>query len=513
MRYLVGFLRIFGLVLVAFIACVDFGDSDEQGCGLEESKCIGVVCDDDGNECTRDCNPATGACDYTPVYDGRECDFDGLPGVCIFGVCEEDPCAGVVCDDGDECTQDVCDFRTGQCDYTVMYDGADCDFDGLAGVCISGVCKQKYLCEGVDCDDGDECTQDVCIDATGTCDYAPAADGTECSGGLGLCADGICDMLCVANVCRCSEAGIRAAIQAGGTEPYTFDCDGPATVVTQDEIHIDSDVILDGQGNLTVNGNEDHGVFSVLQRKTQLPTVVLRGLAITGGKGVRGGAGISNQGHLVLERSTVSGNTAEHGGGVWSGSSGTLTLTSSTVSGNTADYGGGIFHTGATLMLTNSTVSGNTAIDGGGIFDDGSGPATLTNSTVSGNSAGRGSAILLSAVGPFASIVITATLIDGACAQWGEVTWTSNGYNVESPGDTCGFDHGTDLVNITEGQLDLGLLADNGGPTMTHALLPGSVAIDHIPAVDCQVTEDQRGQPRPEAGGTMCDVGAFEVQP
>jgi hypothetical protein len=46
---------------------------------------------------------------------------------------------------------------------------------------------------------------------------------------------------------------------------------------------------------------------------------------------------------------------------------------------------------------------------------------------------------------------------------------------------------------------------------MTHALGAGSVAIDHIPAVDCEVDVDQRGQPRP--GGTLCDVGAFEVQP
>jgi hypothetical protein len=63
--------------------------------------------------------------------------------------------------------------------------------------------------------------------------------------------------------------------------------------------------------------------------------------------------------------------------------------------------------------------------------------------------------------------------------------------------------------------LDLGPLADNGGPTQTHALLPGSVAIDVIPADDCVDTEgeplttDQRGFPR----DSMCDVGAFEVQP
>ena len=91
--------------------------------------------------------------------------------------------------------------------------------------------------------------------------------------------------------------------------------------------------------------------------------------------------------------------------------------------------------------------------------------------------------------------------------------FSRRGYNIESPGDTCGFDQGTDLVNITEGQLDLEPLADNDGSTMTHALSIDSVALDRIPEVDCEVETDQRGQPRPETDGTMCDVGSFERQP
>jgi hypothetical protein len=88
----------------------------------------------------------------------------------------------------------------------------------------------------------------------------------------------------------------------------------------------------------------------------------------------------------------------------------------------------------------------------------------------------------------------------------------SAGYNIESPGDTCGLDpDGTDQVDVTEGALNLGELADNGGPTMTHALLPGSVAIDWVPAEMCEVDTDQRGVDRPQ--GDACDVGAFEVQP
>ncbi|MBW2720421.1 MAG: hypothetical protein JRD94_18300, partial [Deltaproteobacteria bacterium] len=60
----------------------------------------------------------------------------------------------------------------------------------------------------------------------------------------------------------CTEQGIRDAIAMGGG-PYTFDCNGPTTVVTQAEIVIDNDVILDGEGNLTLEVNGEHGLFAV----------------------------------------------------------------------------------------------------------------------------------------------------------------------------------------------------------------------------------------------------------
>jgi hypothetical protein len=175
------------------------------------------------------------------------------------------------------------------------------------------------------------------------------------------------------------------------------------------------------------------------------------------------------------------------GGGIYS-NGGTLTLTNSTVSRNTVYYlqGGGIYSNGGTLTLTNSTVSGNVGTDGGGIFNDGT--LTLTN-----------------------------TLVDNDCVLPASIV--SGGGNLESPGNTCGFDQSTDQVNVTAEQLALGPLQDNGGPTMTHALGAGSVAIDKIAEEDCvdadgePLTTDQRGEPRPETGGTMCDVGAFEVQP
>jgi len=61
----------------------------------------------------------------------------------------------------------------------------------------------------------------------------------------------------------------------------------------------------------------------------------------------------------------------------------------------------------------------------------------------------------------------------------------------------------------------LGPLADNGGATLTHALLPSSPAIDALPLSSCTVPTDQRGATRPvfvNSADTPCDIGAFEVQ-
>jgi hypothetical protein len=244
--------------------------------------------------------------------------------------------------------------------------------------------------------------------------------------------------------------------------------------------------------------------------------ITLLDTVVSGNSAVAVGGGLANEhpGTLTVVNSTISGNTASSGGGI--GSHGALIVTASTVSGNSAEDGGGILFGGVPNLiftLTNSTVSANTASNrGGGIYNLAS--TVLISSTLSGNEGVRGAAIWSahSAQPSQPSITWRNTLLQGQCDV---DAVTSSGGNIESPGDTCGLDHGTDLVNITEGQLDLGPLADNGGPTMTHALGAGSVAIDQIPAVECvdsdgePLTTDQRGFPR----GSMCDVGAFEVQP
>ncbi|MBD2624714.1 right-handed parallel beta-helix repeat-containing protein [Microcystis flos-aquae FACHB-1344] len=174
--------------------------------------------------------------------------------------------------------------------------------------------------------------------------------------------------------------------------------------------------------NSTITGNTagvGGGIYN------QSGTLTLTNSTISGNKAhsddddiytVGSGGGIYNGGTLTITNSTISGNTADGGGGIsnW----GTLTLTNSTISGNTAsgnsvnDHGGGIFSDG-TLTITNSTISGNTADGGGGIFNQ-DGTLTVTNSTISGNTADDGGGI-----DNWGTLTITNSTISGNTADGG----------------------------------------------------------------------------------------------
>lgn len=323
------------------------------------------------------------------------------------------------------------------------------------------------------------------------------AGGTPGAGGSGG----------VAGSFACSEQGIRDAIAEGGG-PHLFACDGPTTVVTTEQVLIDNDVILDGRSNLTVDGGMSHRVFLVPEGVT----AELRGFTVTGGATEEGenGGGIWNGGVLGVVNSTVVGNTAAGvGGGIHT--DGTLTVTRSTVSDNAAANGGGI-HVGSETgvgdaVLINSTVSHNAARNGiGGGIRVWSGMVILTSTTVSRNTGTNGSGLSLQPADSLA--VVTNSLLDGQCfdLQLGVI---SNGHNIESPGETCGFNQDSDQAGVSVEQLSLGPLQNNGGPTTTHALRQGSAAIDWIDEALCEVSEDQRGVLRP--WGAACDVGAFEL--
>jgi hypothetical protein len=222
------------------------------------------------------------------------------------------------------------------------------------------------------------------------------------------------------------------------------------------------------------------------------------------------GGGIETDGPLTLTASTVSGNSAPHsnGGGIYSILA-PVTLTASTVSGNTASYGGGVSN-GGPLTLTASTISGNTAIRGGGVYS--AGPLTLTASTISGNTAATGGGLYKS----WHRLTLTSSIVasnpDGGDCYYERGSSTSHGYNLDSDG-SCHLTAPTDLL----GQDPLlGPLQDNGGPTYTQALLPGSPAHDAIPwgvnGCGTALVSDQRWQARPQPAGGPCDIGAYEVE-
>ena len=167
--------------------------------------------------------------------------------------------------------------------------------------------------------------------------------------------------------------------------------------------------------------------------------------------------------------------------------------------------GGGVANLG-TMRIVNSTFSGNSisAADfaaGAAITSPGASDLSLEHVTIVGNTASAG--FVFGDLNGSATVSLSNTLIDGDCTL---TTAGSLGGNIESPGDTCMLDDPSDQVNVSESDLMLGPLADNGGPTQTHALLEGSVAIDAGTLDGCLET-DQRGELRDAA----CDVGAYEL--
>jgi CSLREA domain-containing protein len=231
------------------------------------------------------------------------------------------------------------------------------------------------------------------------------------------------------------------------------------------------------------------------------------------------GGGISNDGQVTITSSTISNNTAHYGGGIYStGIEGQATITSSTISGNTANGdGGGVYvESGFTATnITNSTISGNTANDdGGGVFVySGMTAINIINSTISVNSANYGGGIYGQSSFNIGSTILsgnTAVTSGPDCYRAG--TLTSLGYNLVGYINSGSCTFGT--TDITGLNPLLNPLADNGGPTMTHALQAGSPAID-TGNPSC-VGTDQRGAPRPIDGdsneSSYCDIGAFELQ-
>ena len=370
---------------------------------------------------------------------------------------------------------------------------------------------------------------------------------------------------CTSPTTPCKTIGRAISLAASGDTVTVAAATYPENLT----INIIVKVIGSGASTTIIDGG---GVGTVVTISNTTAHVTLSGLTIRNGKATSGG-GIHNSGTLALTNSTVSGNWAPIpcvrlfmvcisrgtalGGGIYN--SGALIISNSIISGNHAGsycnanpcsaVGGGIYNHGTSMMINNSTLTANSAgtacstsiscqVGVGGAFYTFGGTVTLNNSTVSGSSAyrcsgvcgGTGGAIVNGSgnlamnngtvSGNSAGGIVnggTATLQNSIVANNSGSncggTITSHGYNLSSDG-TCNFNHAGDLDNHDP---MLGPLQNNGGPTQTMALLPGSPAIDAGNPSGCTdgqghlLTTDQRGQPRPDKEDKIgCDMGAFE---
>jgi CSLREA domain-containing protein len=277
--------------------------------------------------------------------------------------------------------------------------------------------------------------------------------------------------------------------------------------------------------NVALAGGDGGGLFN------DIGTVIIMsstfsGNSAGGSPGYGRGGGLYNNGGLVtISDSTFSGNSAigtiappADGGGLYNVNNGTINLSNSTISNNSAHNGGGLSNIGATAMITNSTFSGNgtTGVPAGfgGGLQNVTGTVTITSSTFSGNSStgslgfsGGGG------IGNSGTVKIKNSIVaDNSGGNCALSAVTSSGINLATDGSCSGF---LQVPSTGAGGLNLRPLANNGGPTQTHALASGSVAIDAV--TDCTdlqlppqpVNSDQLGVPRPQ--GDACDVGAYEM--
>ena len=308
--------------------------------------------------------------------------------------------------------------------------------------------------------------------------------------------------------------------------------------------------------------------------------LILEGTAITGNTSASNGGGICNAvtgmppdvigGALIMTNSTISGNTADYGAGIYNYSdaivnlensaitgntssaigggmysSGIVTLNESIVSGNTSSVGAGIFNGGGDLELINSTVSGNRASQSSGGLYSISGNLTLNSSTVSNNSAVYYGAGIMGSddLGIGNEIDLRNSIISGNTGDGGKefclrnlanTVVTADNFNLfghsgetseqafRSTDSYCeGFTPGaSDFTATSDGTVPTALaailspLANNGGPRKTHALVADSPAIDldvSCSNVNALNMHDQRKYERPV--GLGCDAGAYEFNP
>jgi len=304
---------------------------------------------------------------------------------------------------------------------------------------------------------------------------------------------------------------IAFAIANPASSPANFDSEQQAA---KGDLDITSSMTIAGDAAGTViDANQLDRVFDINPDTDNLPdtptpsiTVTISTLTITNGRQNQSGAvRVNARATVAIDRCTISNSEswADDGGGIYVFSDGALTLTNSTVSGNTSLLLDGGVKSDGSLAIVNSTITNNhtSAVTPNRAQGLGCGGpvCTMRNTIVAGN----------------------GTLPSGDT----EGFITSLGYNIIGKTTDDLGNPITSVIATTGDQFNVGAaavalapLADNGGPTQSHALGSGSIAIDAGESSGAAI--DQRGELRPcdqasvanAAGGDGADIGAFEVQ-
>lgn len=307
------------------------------------------------------------------------------------------------------------------------------------------------------------------------------------NGNSGLCVDGASVRIVSGQLSNNQAQGGAGLVNDGGT-----------VLLFDTEIQANQAFAGPGGGLLNIGGGAVHVINSRIAKN----------LASTTGGGL-----YSEDGEVWIANSAIHRNEAPEGGGIRLEGRGDIDLRQSAVFENMAHDGAGgglsaVVGRAARVDITATTFSTNQAVQGGGIAHTGKAKITLNSSTVSQNHADQGGGIWASK----GAVVLRNNLVIGNrrddCAG---AAITSKGHNGFGAGAGCPVHPAMgDKTVDPSGVLTtvIGPLQAQGGSTPTHALLPGSPAIDMGDDATCSVT-DQRGVVR--VLSAPCDIGAFEV--
>jgi hypothetical protein len=217
---------------------------------------------------------------------------------------------------------------------------------------------------------------------------------------------------------------------------------------------------------------------------------IVSGYLVGGGGSGMGGVVFNMQGSVTVVNSTLEGNVAAGGQAQGTATAG-------------EGLGGAIFNLNGTVSLTDVTVDANTAAQGGGgVYD-------LVYDSITARTAAvkLKDSILYGSAGGVSDLVSNKPMQTNAGSNLGTATVDATAANIVGASQALGG--GTISGTPLTADPQLGALADNGGPTDTQALPASSPAVN---AGDCPTSVDQRGQPRPDNGESVCDLGAYELQ-